>query len=103
MLLDDENICSFIQEEPFGMKIIISLKDNKYPHGISPLNFFSPNDVYNNKEGPKEDSKRKTEETIPVNIGTNEEPKTLQIGSQCLEEEKKKFLDLFHEFSDVFT
>jgi hypothetical protein len=38
-----------------------------------------------------------------MNIGTQETPKILKIGAQCSEEEKKKFMDLFHEFIDVFS
>jgi hypothetical protein len=38
-----------------------------------------------------------------VNIGTEEDPKILKIGAQCSETEKKKFMDLFHEFRDVFA
>jgi hypothetical protein len=38
-----------------------------------------------------------------VNIGTEEYPKVLKIGAQCFEDEKKKFMDLFYEFKDVFS
>jgi hypothetical protein len=35
-----------------------------------------------------------------MNIGTQEHPKVLKIGSQCYENEKKKCMDLFR---DVFS
>jgi hypothetical protein len=38
-----------------------------------------------------------------MNIGTQEDPKILKIGAQCSEQEKQKFMDLFHEFCDVFA
>jgi hypothetical protein len=39
---------------------------------------------------------------IPVNIKTQEIPKFLKIGAQCSKDKKKKSMDLFHEFRDVF-
>jgi hypothetical protein len=38
-----------------------------------------------------------------VNIGTQKTPKILKIGAQCFQDEKKKFMDLIHEFIDVFS
>jgi hypothetical protein len=38
-----------------------------------------------------------------MNIGTQEDPKTLNIGAQCSKQEKQKFTDLFYEFRDVFA
>jgi hypothetical protein len=37
-----------------------------------------------------------------MNIGTPESPNIIKIGAQCFDEEKKKFIDLFQEFCDVF-
>jgi hypothetical protein len=53
-----------------------------------------------NKEG---ESKIKVGDTIPLNIGTPESPKIINIGAHCSDEEKMKFMDLFHEFCDVFA
>jgi hypothetical protein len=101
---DDESICAFIQNEPYNPKEIISLEDNKIPKGLNPLeSSFSTSDVSNNKDHKEEESKWKIGDIIPVNIGTQENPKILKIGAQCSEEEKKKFMDLFHEFKDVFS
>jgi hypothetical protein len=38
-----------------------------------------------------------------VNIGTQEDPKILKNGAQCLVKYKQKFMDLFCEFLDVFA
>jgi hypothetical protein len=38
-----------------------------------------------------------------VNIGTQEDPKILKIGAQYSDQEKQKFMDLFHEFQYVFA
>jgi hypothetical protein len=38
-----------------------------------------------------------------LNIGTPESPKIIKIGAQCSYQEKNKFMDLFHEFHDVFA
>jgi hypothetical protein len=47
---DDESICVFIQNEPYNLKEIISLKNNKIPKGLTPLeSLFSTSDVSNNK------------------------------------------------------
>jgi hypothetical protein len=61
------------------------------------------NDVGNKENKKEEESKRKVGNTIPLNIGTHDSPKIVKIGAQCFEEEKKKFMDLFQEFRDVFT
>jgi hypothetical protein len=101
---DDESICAFLQNEPLKKKEIISLEDNKFPKGLTPLeSSFSSSDVSNQKKSIEEESKRKIGKTIPVNIGTQEDPKILKIGAQCSEQEKQKFMDLFHEFQDVFA
>jgi hypothetical protein len=64
---------------------------------------FSTSDVRNKKDNKEEESKWKIRGIIPVNIGTQEHPKVLKTGGRCSEDEKKKFMDLFHEFRDVFS
>ena len=42
----DESICAFIQNEPYKIKEIISMEDNKIPKGLTPLeSSFSSIDV----------------------------------------------------------
>jgi ribonuclease HI len=101
---DDESICAFLQNELYKPKEIISLEDNKFPKGLTPLeSSFSTSDVGSHNDKKEEESKRKIGDLIPLNIGTPEQPKVLKVGAQCSEEEKAKFMDLFHEFKDVFS
>jgi len=41
--------------------------------------------------------------TIPINVGSEAEPKILYIKAHCTDEEKDKFSTLFCEFIDVFA
>ena len=99
----DENICAFIQNEPYKPKEIISMEDNKIPKGLTPLeSSFLSRYVGNKEKHKEEESKRKVGETISLNIGTPESPKNVKIGSQYSDEEMK-FVDLLGEFQDVFS
>ena len=42
-------------------------------------------------------------ETVSLNIGTPNSPNNVKIGAQCTDEEKLKFIELLHEFQDVFS
>jgi ribonuclease HI len=100
----DEGICAFIQNEPFKPKEIISIEDDKFPKGLTPLeSSFSSSDVGNKETHKEEESKRKVGDTISLNIGTSESPKIIKLGAQCSDEEKEKFTELLHEFQDVFS
>jgi hypothetical protein len=71
---------------------------------LTPLEIlFSSSDVGNKETHKEEESKRKVGETISLNIGTPNSPKNVNIGAQCTEEEKLKFIELLHEFQDVFS
>jgi hypothetical protein len=37
VFVDDENTCSFLQNEPLKKKEIMSLEDDKFPKGLTPL------------------------------------------------------------------
>jgi hypothetical protein len=100
----DENICVFLQNEPYNPKEIISIEDNNIPKGLTPLeSSFSSSDVGNKDKQKEEESKMKVGETISLNIGTPESPKNVKIGVQCSDEEKMKFVELLGEFQDVFA
>jgi ribonuclease HI len=100
----DESIHAFIQNEPYKPKEIISIKDNKIPKGLTPLeSSFSSSDVGNKEKQKEEESKRKVGETISLNIGTPKSPKNVKIGAQCSDEEKMKFAKLLGEFQDFFS
>jgi len=102
--LDNERICALLNNEPLNKNEIISLDDNKFPKGLTPLEgSLSSSDVNNYNKIEPEDLIRKIEYTIPMNIGMEEDPEILKIGGQFSEEERKKFIDLFCEFRDVFS
>lgn len=83
---------------------IINLKNNVYPKGLIPLeDMFQQDDIPKSLSLDPEPPHFKMAPTIPINIGTEAEPKMLYIGAQCTDEEKEKFTALFHEFIDVFT
>jgi hypothetical protein len=55
---DDESICAFLKNEPLNKNEIISLDDNKFPKGLTPLEgSFSSSDVNNHKKTKPEDSR----------------------------------------------
>jgi ribonuclease HI len=96
---NDECICSFIQNEPYKSKEIISIEDNKIPKGLTPLeSSFSLSDVGNKERHKEEELKRKVGETISLNIGTHKSPKNVKIGAKCFDEEKMKSAKLLGKF-----
>jgi len=100
----NEGICSFIQNEPFNPKDIISMENNKIMKGLTPLeSSFSSSDVGNKETHKEEESTKKVGETISLNIGTPESPKNVKICAQCSDEEKMNFSKLLGEFQDVFA
>jgi hypothetical protein len=55
---------------------------------LTPLeSSFSSSDV-GNKKKKEEESKRKIGDIVSLNIGTQDNPKTLKIGAQCSKYEK---------------
>lgn len=99
----DEVIFSFIQNESFKPKEIISIEDDKFPKGLTPLEIlFSSSDVGKKETHKEEGSKRKFGDTISLNIGTSESPNIIKSSAQCSDEEKEKFTELLCEFQDVF-
>jgi len=62
---------------------MINLEHNKYPKGLAPLESnFSLVDASKNSFTP-ENPKRKIDDTIPVNIGSEEDPKNVYISITC--------------------
>jgi hypothetical protein len=83
----DEDICTFIQNEPFNPKEIISIEDENFPKGSTPLeSSFSSSDVGNKETHKEEEWKRKVGDTISWNLGTLESPKIIKLGAQCSDE-----------------
>lgn len=104
---DDEDIDCFLAEnieDESSPPEIINLKNNAYPKGLIPLeDMFRQDDVPKNPSPDPKPPRFKMGPTLPINIGTEAEPKTLYITTQCTDEEKEKFTALFHEFIDVFA
>jgi hypothetical protein len=101
---NDQGICSFIQNELFKPKEIISMEDDKFPKGLTPLeSSFLLSDVRNKETCKEEDLKRKVGDTISLNLGTSQYPKLVKLGAQCSNEENAKFTELLCEFQDVFS
>jgi hypothetical protein len=101
---NDEGICAFIQNEFFKPKEIISMEDDKFLKGLTPLeSSFSSSDVGNKETCKEEELKRKVGDTISLNLGTSESPKMVKLGAQCSDEEKEKFIELLHEFQGGFS
>jgi hypothetical protein len=87
---NDEDICAFLQNEPLKPKEVISIEDDKFPKGLTPLeSSFSMSDVGKKENVVEEESKRKVGDIVSVNIGTSDDPKILKIGAQCSQEEKE--------------
>jgi hypothetical protein len=80
------------------------MEDENFPKGLTPLeSSFSLSDVGNKETHKEGDLKRKVGYTIFLNIGTLESPNIIKLGAQCSHEEKVKFIELLHEFQDVFA
>jgi len=103
---DNKDIDFFLAENaedespPSG---IINLENNVYPKGMILLeDMFQHEDIPKNPRPDPEPPHFKVGPTIPINVGTEAEPKMLYIGAQCTDEEKVNFTTLFREFIDVF-
>lgn len=83
---------------------IMQLKGNKIPRGLVSLEYmFDRNDAYKNN---KDDKSREAQDSggyEKVNIGTDNEPKYINLGKCCPRTKKKKFISLLVEFKDVFS
>jgi hypothetical protein len=78
----DEGIFTFIQNEPFKPNEIISIEDDKFPKGLTPLeSSFSSIDVSNKEIHKEEESKRKVGDTISLDLGAPKSPKVVKLGA----------------------
>jgi hypothetical protein len=78
---------------------VLQLKSNVLPRGLVPLeDLFDSNDVANK---PKIKSHGK--EVEDYNIGTEEKPRMVKLSKSLPLEQKLKYVELFKEFSDVFS
>ena len=80
-------------------KAILQLKGNSIPKGLVPLEkLFDPNDV--SKEPQLIPS---CEDVEDVNIGTEDDPKVINIERTLSLESKYKYISLVKEYSYVFS
>jgi hypothetical protein len=78
---------------------ILQLKNNVLPRGLVPLeDLFDFNDVANKMK--IEASGKEVEE---CNIGTEEKPKMIKLYKYFPLEKKRKYIELFKEYVDVFS
>ena len=78
---NDEDICAFLQSELLKPKEVISIEDDKFPKGLTPLeSSFSTSDFGKKEKFVEEESKRKVGGIVSMNIGTSDDPKILKIG-----------------------
>jgi hypothetical protein len=83
---------------------IIQLKTNKIPPGLFVLeSMFDSNDATTYAPSIDSESVRKVQKTIPINVGTEKDPKLVYIGTHCSLSEISQFMDLLTEFKDVFS
>ena len=88
----DESLHAFLMNEDVHDFEMISLEHNKYPKGLSPLESnFSSADASKNSFTP-ENPKRKIDDTILVNIGSEEDPKNVYISITCTKNERNNLL-----------
>ena len=83
----------------FAGKDIIQLKNNSIPKGLVPLeDLFDKNDVAKNpKVTPN------SEEVEDFNIGTDAEPKMINLSKDLVSENRQKYITLMKEVSNVFA
>jgi hypothetical protein len=78
---------------------IINLQNNTLPEGCIPLeNLFDRHDVFKGKRTNKQ-----AEEALEFNIGTEMDPRMVNIGKGTTEKERKDILELIREFRDPFS
>lgn len=75
------------------------MKTNHIPKGLVPLEIlFENNDVY-----LKPTNQSSNDNTINCNIGTEKEPKMVKILRVLSKAQRKKYVELLKEYSDVFA
>ena len=80
---------------------ILNLKTNTIPKGVVELeHFFYRDESTLNRRMTQE---KGIEECDSYNLGTNEEPRMVQIGKACNSEEREDMLKLLTEYKDVIA
>ena len=88
----------------FNQGGILNLKNNNFQEELVSLeSCFTRNDATNVEAPIEELSSKKVQETKKGNIKTMDNPKLLNLGIFCLEEENFQFVELFKELYDFFA
>jgi hypothetical protein len=78
---------------------VINLQNNTLPKGCIPLeDLFDRHDVFKGRRTNKQ-----AKEALEFNIGTEIDPRTVNIGKGTTEKERKAILNLIREFRDIFA
>ena len=81
---------------------VIQLKGNMIPKSLVSLEkLFDKHDRYIKEQ--QNERTRSMEHYEKHNIGTDEDPKLVNIGNWCTDEEKEKFIVLLREYRDVLA
>ena len=104
-----ESICDRIPIESISVKSVT----NSFPYNmISDFTYLLALNVFiskigketlNNKELKQRHVEPIKEETQPVNLGTDDEPKMIQVGNTLTFFEKDALVTLLTEFKEIFT
>jgi hypothetical protein len=90
-----------IQDEPLKPEEIISMKNNKIPEGLIPLESSFSLSVGGNKE-KEEESQLKVVEAISMNIRTPGSSSNVKINIQGSDKEEMKSVELLSGFQKGF-
>ena len=109
---DDKQVIKFLNnvEEFAGFHIseedegCYYAEDNQNFNPI-PRKLVSLEKAFDREDGhkPKEESGTKPCDYLEVNIGTNEEPRTVKIGKGTPKEEREQIINLLREYRDVLA
>jgi hypothetical protein len=97
--VDNDAQCDTPLNNHISSHKVLQLKNNFIPKVLAPLEqYFFKNDVPTKPIVlPKDDSIQ------DCNVGTSQEPKGIKLSKDLLPEIKKKYVDLFKEYFDVFS
>ena len=78
---------------------MLQSKDKNIPGGLAPLEYL----FYFNDVAKKPTIEHTESDVEKCNIGTEDKPKMIKLAKSLPANMKKKYIDLFKEFVDVFA
>lgn len=83
---------------------VMQLKENKIPKGLVSLeHLFDRHDAYKKRKGDKPPEVQDVGGYEMINIGTEDDPKYINLGKCCTPVEKERCISLLLEFKYVFS